>query len=237
LRKAFSLADKLEPLWDEAQLAAEGRRLEPLDARRSCRLQTDGRRTPLPPRRGRWKRATGGSFRRGTSRTGRPPPPPAQREVSEEAGVRARPDPAPAARRAETGRGMDLHRVLPQCPRTPGARHRSRSAESAGSASTKRSRPSTLEKSRRLLRSADRLVSLSTAEEPAAPSHPPRRRALCRVLVLGALALLRLAAAGGSRARGAKETLVNQHRALRPLPLLVRMAHRIDDVRKYNLGK
>jgi len=24
LRKAFSLADKLEPLWDEAQLAAEG---------------------------------------------------------------------------------------------------------------------------------------------------------------------------------------------------------------------
>ncbi len=113
----------------------------------------------------------------------------AQREVSEEAGVRARP--IRRLRRVEQkqeGEWISIAYFLMSYAgrATPLEKRRIRwlSFDEAIEALE-------LEKSRRLLRSADRLVSLSTAEEPQ--RHRIRRAAarFAEWLVLGALALLR----------------------------------------------
>jgi len=96
----------------------------------------------------------------------------AQREVGEEAGVRARPVRRLRPRRAEAGRGLDLDRVLPHGytgRATPLDKRRVRwlSFDEAIDALD-------LEKSRRVLRSADRMIALATGREP------PRRARILR---------------------------------------------------------
>jgi len=156
LRKAFSLADELEALWDEAKRAVEVRRIEPLDARRAVvfRLTRKGPAysSSRPP-----ERATAGSFRRGMSRNEETAAVTALREVAEEAGVRARPIGACDAS-SRSRKGMDLHRVLSDGLRRP--HDAAREAQDPLARLRRSDRALDLAKSRRVLRSADRLISV-----------------------------------------------------------------------------
>src|SRR5260221_1864551 len=144
------------------------RRIEPLDARRSRRLQADAQRAPLPPRRGgRNARPLGISER-------------ARRETRDRrrhraargrrGGRRARAaDRALATRRAEAGRGMDLDRVLSDGLRRPHDAAREAQDPLARLRRSDRSARPRQEPARAALGRSPDLG-------PAATSHPQRRR-------------------------------------------------------------
>src|SRR2546429_447790 len=155
------------------------RGIEPLDARRSRRLQADGPRTPLSPRRGQRKarpvglsegpRRERGDRRRHRAARGR------------RGGGRARADGAAAAtRRAEAGRGLDLDRVLPHGLRRPrDAARETQDPLAELRRSDGRARPGEEPARAALGESHDLARDRRGAAAPS--SRSPRRRALCRV--------------------------------------------------------